>query len=427
MDFDMNKNRFPTASSLVLLAVFLLSTHCSFAQVPKLFLKFAERQNKVKSGYVNLQYIYIMDNDTTLYTEDAFFISTPKEIKFLTYRQNSYGGVCLSCKSAHTLLSTYAKKDSAFTEYQTDEFDNAKFDANFFNSFRYPTAYGFRVNKEDKRIYQRISPKINKKNIRYKIVYPDKDVVTNISIEWEFDKKTYNWIQKEESMIYLNIEQIHSRIDISEQRLYEEIHPNILDTISFKYEEIKKGYDLQCVVKQAEKDSLFRDSIVQMATKNGGTWVEDISQEVQEDTVYYMPEWKFPLLSGDSIYSDSINSQFLLIDMWYISCHPCRMAMRELATIDTLYDESLLKMVSLNVYDKDTVKMRQVVNSLNLKCDIACNYGNDCREMTKKMSGGECQGYPQIYLIDMKTKEVIWYSCGWYDGFTKDIEEIIKG
>ena len=34
--------------------------------------------------------------------------------------------------------------------------------------------------------------------------------------------------------------------------------------------------------------------------------------------------------------------------------------------------------------------------------------------------------YPQLYLVDMKTKQVIWDSCGWYEGFTKDIEKIIK-
>jgi hypothetical protein len=42
------------------------------------------------------------------------------------------------------------------------------------------------------------------------------------------------------------------------------------------------------------------------------------------------------------------------------------MAMHELASIDTLYDESLLKIVSINVFDKDTAKMSQVVRNLNL-------------------------------------------------------------
>jgi hypothetical protein len=39
---------------------------------------------------------------------------------------------------------------------------------------------------------------------------------------------------------------------------------------------------------------------------------------------------------------------------------------------------------------------------------------------------GTCLGYPQLYLIDMKTKQIIWNSCGFYAGFTKDIGEIIN-
>jgi len=44
--------------------------------------------------------------------------------------------------------------------------------------------------------------------------------------------------------------------------------------------------------------------------------------------------------------------------------------------------------------------------------------------MSKKM--GNCKGFPQIYLVDMKTKKVIWNSCGWYEGFTKDVEKIVR-
>ena len=45
-------------------------------------------------------------------------------------------------------------------------------------------------------------------------------------------------------------------------------------------------------------------------------------------------------------------------------------------------------------------------------------------EMSKQM--GDCYGYPQLYLIDMQTRQVIWHACGWYKGFTKEIEEIIN-
>jgi hypothetical protein len=100
--------------------------------------------------------------------------------------------------------------------------------------------------------------------------------------------------------------------------------------------------------------------------------------------------------------------------------------MHELASIDTLYEESLLKMLSINVYDEDTAKISQVLKNLNLKCDVAYAFNsNNIFEMSREM--GECRGYPQLYLIDMKTRQVIWHACGYYEGFTKDIGKIITG
>ena len=216
-----------------------------------------------------------------------------------------------------------------------------------------------------------------------------------------------------------------------EECLYDYIHPDILDTISFKFEEFKNGYDQQLAVAQAEKDSFFRihltDSLVQALTQNNGTWIENIPQDIQKEknALFFMPSWKFSLLLGDTIYSDSINSRFLLIDMWYVSCAPCMGAMVELSSIYNLYEKSLLKIISINVFDEDTVAINKVVRNLNLKCNIACAYHSDAIfEMSKQM--GKCHGYPQLYLIDMKTKQVIWNSCGWYKGFTKDVEKIIK-
>jgi len=261
-------------------------------------------------------------------------------------------------------------------------------------------------------------------------LYPDEeeDGLTNIYQEYEFNGKTLNWVQEEFSLTSFGTEQITRKIDVFEQRLYGYIHPDIVDTISFMFEKIKKGYDQQYVAEQAEKDSAFRDhlfdSIAQLFSKNGVRWVEHIPQDAPQETLFFMPEWKFPLLSGDTIYSDSINAQFLLIDMWYVDCRFCRLAMCELSSIDTLYDESLFKMISINVSDKDTAKISQLVKNLNLKSDIVLAYESRYDiEMSKKM--GNCQGHPQLYLIEMKTKQVIWHSCGYYEGFPKDIEEII--
>jgi hypothetical protein len=427
----MNKrSRFHIAGSLVLLAIFF-SSYGACGQIPKLFLKFVAQQNQVKSGYVKLQVFSITDNDPmSLNEQETFFISTPKDLKYLTWYHafdTQSSDTDVYCKSAHTVATFWTRKkyDYAKYYYNDDRICDAKHDIDP-QGFPYLTENDLSLERWKDGVFQRISPKVNKKNIRYKIRFPDNDIDSDRSEEWEFDGKTFNWIQGEFSTTYLKTERLHSGTDILEQRLYSYIHPDILDTVSFMFEDLKKGYDRQHAVELAKKDSAFRDSIVRSITQNGYRWTDPVSQEVpQDDSLFFMPEWKLPLLSGDTIFSDSITAQFLLIDMWYVSCHPCRMAMRELSSIDTLYEESLLKMVSINVFDKDTAKISRVVKNLNLQCDIACAYDEKkVYEMSKSM--GKCRGYPQLYLIDMKTRRVIWSSCGWYEGFTKDIEAKIK-
>ena len=360
-------NCFHAASSFMLLAVF--ASFNAIAQIPKPLLKLVEKHNKVQSGYVKLQRIDInIYNDTTLCMEEAFFISTLKDLKSLVYTQDSYTSTT-HCKSAYSFatIRVWSYSDDISYSYNND-FKNAKSNS-FLSYFMADRIY---VDDWKAHKFQLIPPKINRKNVRYQIRYPDKDILSNISREWEFDRKTFHLIQDELSLTYAETFPMYVKIDILEHRLYEYIHPCILDTISFKFEEIKKGYDRQQAVEQSIKDSLLAvhltDSITRSITQSGGTWSENMSQDIQQEKQFFMPEWNFPLLSGDMLYSDSIKSQYLLIDMWYIACPPCIKAMAELSSIDTLYDESLLKIISLNVSDKDTAKINRVIRNLNPTC-----------------------------------------------------------
>jgi hypothetical protein len=82
----MNKrSRFNISGSHVFLAIFF-SSYGACGQIPKLFLKFVARQNQVKSGDVKMQYINMTDQDTVrLIVKKSFFISTPKDLKYLTW------------------------------------------------------------------------------------------------------------------------------------------------------------------------------------------------------------------------------------------------------------------------------------------------------------------------------------------------------
>jgi len=425
MESRINKYcRFHVASSLVLLATFF-NIQNVMAQMPDLFRKFVEKQGNVKSGYVKMQRVSTDIYDTTgNKIQRLFFITTPKDIKYLAY-DNEYLAIDeIYCKSESSCITNLIYKDTYDTLYLY--YDNKK-KKDFDIHMLYPVM-DFSTSFLKNKLFERVAPKINKKNVRYKIIYPDQkeDMLTNIWTEYEFDRKTFSLIQEEQSFVVYNAEQFSSKIDVIEQCLYDYIHPDILDTISLTFELLKKGYDKQTAMQQSKKDSAFIDSVISSVSKNTNTWTEKtLSSDYEEkDTILYMPYWKFPLLSGDSIFSDSIKSRFLLIDMWYTSCYPCRLSLRDLSSMDSLYDEKILKIISINVFDKDISKMDKVITSTGVQCDVACAYNSNLVHKMSKSMGG-CEGYPQIYLIDMENKRVIWHSCGWYAGFIKDVEGII--
>ena len=422
----MNKiQKYLIASGLWLLTI-LFCSQSTFAQIPKLFIKCFEVENQKQSGYFKIQQTYKSNTDSpSVFIEEGFFVITPKDFKYSYIRY--WGNTDISfCKSANTVAMLFDYRDINKKKYRyAHEVYDAKND-DF--QMDYPSWKGLSLDFRKDCQFSRIPPKLNRKNIRFKLVHPNNDIDSNYIEEFEFDRKNLHLVQFEISGIYMKTEKLYTKCDIIEYKQYNYIHPDILDTISFKYDELKSGFDKQTAMEQAIKDSLWNehlyDSLALIFNKNAKL-VDTIPNNKQAEISYFMPSWQFPLLSGDTLYSDSIQSRFLLLDMWYIACHPCRMAMRELAGFETLFDESLLKMVSLNIADKDTARMGLVVRSLNLKCDIACTFDNlKDQEMSKKM--GNCKGFPQIYLVDMKTKKVIWNSCGWYEGFTKDVEKIVR-
>lgn len=427
----MNKTNHPFLVSSLVLLTFLLVGNTASAQMPKPFIHFMKAQNNIKSGYVKMQHTSIVRNDDdgdedaepSTYVEEAFFVLTPKDMKYLVY-----SGSSTYCKSAGTTVGMHVRERWGDVVYSyKDSFKNAKNDIDFRVDFAYKPAFGFSLERWvwTTGKFQKIPPKISKNNVRYQVIYPDNFVITGKREEWEFDKKTFHWVASEDSATCLKTMWTFSKTEVLESRLYDYIHPDILDTISFKYEEIKRGYDRQCAVKQAKKDSLFRETVIKSVAESSGSWVENLPQDRQKDTVYFMPDWKYPLLGGDSISPDDIRSRFLLIDMWYMACPPCLKVMRDMSGIDTLYDESLLKIVSLNVGDKDTVKIREIAEKMNVKNDIACTFDTYHHvELSEKMGG--CQGFPQLFLINMETRQVIWRSCGWHEGFMKEIGETLN-
>lgn len=412
-------------TTVIILIISLLSFN-SFAQIPKIFQKFSEKQEKIQSGYYKYQYIHITDNDTNHYTGISYFIFTPNDLKYFEthlYPNDDYPDY--HCKSEKIKLRSFERRNKIY--YRMYELSSGpKTDESGY--FTYIVCYFLLNYVKNGGSLTQIPPKIDKNNIRFKFTFPDDEMSTNNSYELEFNKKTLNWVHTEEHAILFETDKYYTSTEIIDGQFYDYIHPDILDTISFRYDELRKNYDLQTEEQRNINDSIAReklmDSIVKLNISKGNPLTTQIPEEQKKDTIKYMPSWKAPLLSGGTLYSDSIQSGYVVIDMWYAACPPCRMAMKELATIDTLFDKSLVRFVSMNVFDKDTAKIRLIANSINCHADIVCTYDRTDTLLTHAM--GDCIGYPQLYLVDMKTKQVIWRSCGYFQGFTEEIKAILR-
>jgi len=424
MVLNMNKKMVLLKVSSILLLTFLLNF--SFSQIPAKLQKMVEKNEKIQSGYVKLKCVYKTDNDTSdSHTETGYFIYTPNDYKYFVIQENS-DHTYLYCKSGTMLLMNFNKKDYIKYRIFEEDFDpkTCPFTNLAYFKITSETAYSW-----EKDTIVKIPAKMDPKNLRYLMKSPNDESFRDIISEWEFDYKTQYWVHSEYSGIYENIERLYGTVQIIDYQFYNYIHPAILDTITFRMDDLRIKYHKQELRTQEIKDSLLReticDSIIQIVTSKETKWIDNKSNLPIKDSLKYMPSWKFPLLTGDTLYSDSIQSSYLFLDLWYVGCAPCIMAMKELGTIDSLFDKSLIKFVSLNVVDKDTAKIKKIINTFNIKSDIVCSYDSSldtilCKEMS------ECTGYPQLYLVDMKTKQVIWSSCGFYKGFTKDIEAILR-
>lgn len=424
MELNMNKPLFILkVSSIILLTLF---SKISFSQVPTKLQKMVEKNEKIQSGYVKLQCVYKTDNDTTdSHTETGYFIYTPNDYKYFVIQENPEH-TYLYCKSGKMLLMNFNKKDYIMYRSFEEDFDPT---TDPFTNLAF-----FKISSETslswaKDTIEKIQAKMKPKNFRFRMKSPNDESFSDIITEWEFDYKSQYWVHTEYSGIFENLERLYGTVQIIEFQFYDYINPAILDTITFRMDDLRKKYNQQELITQEKKDSILReticDSIIQIVSSKETKWIENSSVLPENDTLKYMPSWKFPLLNGDTLYSDNIKSSYLFIDLWYASCAPCIMAMKELGTIDSLFDESLIKIVSLNVTDKDTVKIKKIITTFNIKSEIVCSYDSSIDTLLSKTMG-DCTGYPQLYLIDMKTKQVVWCSCGFYKGFTKEIEAILK-
>lgn len=118
--------------------------------------------------------------------------------------------------------------------------------------------------------------------------------------------------------------------------------------------------------------------------------------------------WKLPLFNDTTKYIElyAIQSRYTLIDFWYASCTPCLQAIPKLKIIRNLVNSDTLTIIGLNPIDTDVKRIFAINQKFNFNYPIvfkgksvANDYGID--------------GYPQLLLIDNKTKKIVFTLDGY--------------
>jgi len=167
------------------------------------------------------------------------------------------------------------------------------------------------------------------------------------------------------------------------------------------------------------------DSLIALNASERNKTVETNAPE--SDTAIVIPEyafeWKLPLINGDTLSSNSLNSGFLVLDFYYMGCAPCVLAIGDLVKLDHLYSKKDVAFVGVNVYDKDLPKLADLINKREMQYPTVVNG----MELSKKYG---FNSFPQVLIIDTETNKIVHHSSGYrpdgYDYYKRIIDGLLN-
>ena len=142
------------------------------------------------------------------------------------------------------------------------------------------------------------------------------------------------------------------------------------------------------------------------------------------DSASLAPNWKFPVYGSiDSLSLSDLKGKYVLLDFWYIACHPCQLAIPSLVNLQAKYKDKLV-VVGMNPFDTDD-KLKPFIprNQISYKV-VKCNY-------ILASALYHVSGYPTMYLINpegviIKTHVGFAEDKVWVEAFEKEIGELIR-
>lgn len=130
------------------------------------------------------------------------------------------------------------------------------------------------------------------------------------------------------------------------------------------------------------------------------------------------PEWKLVSLKGDTVSLKQLRGKVVLLDFFYKSCYPCRLAIPHLQEIHKKYAEDEVVVIGIDGVDKNTGELKAMLDKSGVTYTVLLSD----KDLAKKY---QVSGYPAVYILDRNGK-VFYASSGFGESLSKIYEQEIE-
>lgn len=108
----------------------------------------------------------------------------------------------------------------------------------------------------------------------------------------------------------------------------------------------------------------------------------------------------------DTFQLHNVSSKYILLDFWYASCAPCLQDIPHIKKYASTYNQNDLAVYGINVYDKDTTRIKAIDDRYHFNYPILINGATVAHEVYGY------KGFPLKMLIDGSSKKVLYVGKG---------------
>ena len=138
-------------------------------------------------------------------------------------------------------------------------------------------------------------------------------------------------------------------------------------------------------------------------------------EPISKDSI--APAWELSSLTDEKISLKNLKGKLVLIDFFYKSCYPCRLAIPALQSLSEKYKSKGLQVIGIDPYDKKE-ELIHFLSKQGVTYSVLLN-GKDAAKDYR------VSGYPTMYLID-KTGKIIFVQVGYGKDTEHILDELIK-